>query len=102
MTTIRGINMPSLRKSGYVYACMRSSTTVTNVAMIITKHAILTLDGITFRNEETSILEQTKTKAVASPIPIPFSTVVVTASTGQRPSTSRKGGISFHRPLTNS
>jgi len=87
---------------GGIGACIRSSTTITNVAIITIKQAILTFEGIMFRSNETSIFEHTRTKTTAIPIPSPFSTDLVTARTGQRPNTSLNGGISSHKPLTNS
>ena len=70
--------------------------------MMMMKQAIRTLAGMLLRSMETSTLEHTKTKVVASPMPMPYCILVVTPSTGQRPRTSRNGGTSSHRPFTNS
>jgi hypothetical protein len=61
-----------------------------------------TLLGITLRNNETSMFDPTSTAVVAIPMPIPFSTDLVTANVGHNPSTNRNGGISFQSPLVNS
>ncbi len=45
------------------------------------------------------MLEQTSTKVVATPMPMPFSTPLVTARVGHSPRTSRNGGISAHKPF---
>ena len=66
------------------------------------KQAIRTFAGITFRSKETRMLEHNRTNVVATPIPMPFSTVLVTASMGHNPRTSRNGGISSQSPLVNS
>jgi hypothetical protein len=47
--------------------------------------------GIKLRNAETKAFEQTSTKILAMPIAREFSTELVTASTGQRPSTNAVG-----------
>jgi hypothetical protein len=81
---------------------MRSSTITTKEAMITIKDAIRTWGGINFLKRDTNRLEKTSTKVVASPIPIPFMPVVVTASVGQSPKTNRKGGRISQNPLVNS
>jgi len=75
---------------------------MTKVAMMMMKQAIRTLAGMTFLSRLTRILEQSSTKVVANPMPMPFFMEVVTPSTGQSPRTSRNGGTSFQRPLVNS
>jgi hypothetical protein len=46
------------------------------------------------RNAEISKLENTRTKVVASAMPMPLTTVVVTASVAHNPKSSRKTGFS--------
>ncbi len=70
--------------------------------MIMIKQAMRTLEGMALRNMETRMLAHTSTKVVASPMPMPNCILVVTPNVGQRPSTRRNGGISAHRPFTNS
>jgi hypothetical protein len=75
---------------------------MTKVAITIIKHAILTCLGIRFLKSEIKILEKTRTKITASPIPTALSKLLVTASVGHSPRTSLKGGISAHNPFVNS
>ncbi len=74
------------------------SVTVTKVAMTMMKAGILIISGIIFRNIEIKILDMTRTKVVAIPIPTPFIADVVTARVGHIPRTSRNSGISSHSP----
>ena len=75
---------------------------MTNVAMTIMKQAILTFLGITVLRREMSMLEQTRTKVTATPIPSPLSTLLLIARVGQSPKTRRYGGTSAHKPFLNS
>ena len=52
-----------------------------------------TASGISLRRRETRPFEQTSTNVAARPMPSAFSRLVVTASVGQRPSTSLKIGL---------
>src|SRR5210317_81118 len=81
---------------------MHSCTTVTKEAITTIKDGIRTFAGITLRRDDTTIFEQTRTKVVASPIPRPFSALVVTARAGQRPSSSRNTALFCHKALSNS
>jgi hypothetical protein len=101
-TTIKGIKIPSFKNKGYVYACIKSSTIVTKVAMITIKHGILTLAGIIFLKQDTKKFEKTRTNVTASPMPIPFANDFDTARVGHNPRTILKGGISVHNHLVNS
>ena len=74
---------------------------VTKEAITTMNAGIRTLDGMKLRRSEMTRLEQTSTNAVASPMPRPLSTLVVTASVGHMPSTSRKVGFSVMMPLKN-
>ena len=60
-----------------------------------------TLEGTKLRISEMTRLEHTRTNVVASPMPMPFCTEVVTASVGHMPSTRRKVGFSVIRPFRN-
>ena len=75
---------------------------VTNDAMTTMKDGIRTLEGMMFLSDDTTMLEQTNTKVVARPIPMPFIAEVVTARAGHIPSTSTKIGCSFHNPRVKS
>ena len=55
-------------------------------------------EGMTLRSSETTTPEQTSTKVVATPMPKPLVTAVVTASVGHRPSIWRRDGFSSSRP----
>ena len=66
------------------------------------KQAMRTFLGMMLRTRAMRALHRTSTKMTAAPMPRPSEADLVTARVGQRPSTSRKGGISFHRPLVNS
>src|SRR3989339_1593151 len=70
--------------------------------MITIKQGMRIWSGITLRTEEIIILEQTKTKVAANPIPMAFLTEVETARVGHNPSTSPKVGFSIIIPLVNS
>ena len=60
---------------------------------------ILTFVGMKFLNNDIKRLENSKTKVVASPIPIPFATLVVTARVGHMPSNRMSAGFSLSNPL---
>ncbi len=94
--------MPRFKNSPYAKACIRSSTRITKVAIIIMKHGTRIFGGITLRRIDTRTFAHTSTNVVATPIPTPFSRVVVTARVGHNPRTRRKGGISSHNPFLNS
>ena len=81
---------------------MSISTVTTRDAAMAMKQAIRTFLGMRLRTREMMTLLRVSTKMTAAPIPRPFSAVLVTARTGHSPSTSRKGGSSFHKPLVNS
>ena len=100
-TTINGMNRPRLLWSSKKKPCITRSTMVTNDAMITMYAGMRTFFGIKFLNRETRILLHNSTKVLASPMPIPFSTDVVTASVGQSPSNNRKIGFSFQIPRVN-
>jgi hypothetical protein len=102
LTTIRGINTPSCREMEKKYAFITSSTITTNVAITTIYEAILTFLGMRFLIEEMMTLEKKRTKVTQSPMPIPFSTAVVMARVGHKPSTSLKGGRTSQKPLKNS
>src|SRR3989304_9830620 len=102
LTTIRGINIPRAWCSSGVKAAIMRSTIVTKEAITIMKAGILIMSGIILRNKEIMMFEETRTKAVAIPIPTPLTAEVVTASGGHIPKTRRKSGISSHKPLTRS
>src|SRR3990170_735052 len=102
LTTIRGINIPRAWCSSGVKAAIIRSVIVTKEAITIMKAGILIISGIIFRNKEIMMFEETRTKAVAIPIPTPLTAEVVTASVGHIPKTRRKSGISSHKPLTRS
>src|SRR3972149_2742711 len=78
------------------------SATVTSVAIITTYAGILTWEEIVLLTSETSTLEKNRTNIVAMPIARPFTAEFVTASVGQRPRTSLKGGSSCQSPFVNS
>ena len=61
--------------------------------------AILILSGINFLSSEITMFEQISTAVVDSPIPIPLTTPVVTASVGHMPRNKTKDGFSCKRPL---
>ena len=59
------------------------------------KQAMRTFLGMMPRTMEMSMLDSTRTKMTAAPMPSPLLAELVTAKVGQRPSTSRKGGRSM-------
>ena len=102
LTTINGMNTPSDVYIAGVNASITISTIVTNVAMMIINIGRRTDGGIIVRSAETNRFAKISTNAAPAAIPIPFSTVVVTASNGQRPNTSPNIGLSFPIPRMNS
>ena len=60
---------------------------------------ILTESGMIFLSMEISILDITSTAVVESPMPIPLTAEVVTASVGHMPSIRTNVGFSLTRPL---
>ena len=54
------------------------------------------------RSDDTTMLDMTRTKSVASPIAKAFKAVLETASTGHIPSTCTNTGLSRQTPLMNS
>ena len=83
-----------------MYAFNKSSTTVTNEAMITINAGIRTLSGIIFRSMEINILLSARTTIVVSPIPRPLMADVVTARVGHIPSINTKVGFSKTIPFT--
>ncbi len=83
--------------SGTIAASSRS-TIVTNVAMIRMYAEIRTSPGMRRLSEETSRLEPSSTKNVATPIAMLLATVLVTASVGHSPSICTSTGFSRHTP----
>ncbi len=75
---------------------------VTKDAMTTMNEGIRTRRGMKFLRAEMTTLEQTRTKVVAKPIPIPLMAVVVTARVGHMPKTKRNMGFSLQKPLVNS
>jgi len=69
---------------------------------IAEKHGILTSRGMIDRTMDIIMPEPTSTNVAASPIPMPLTTVVETASVGQRPKARRKTGFSFQIPFMSS
>jgi len=96
------MNTPSAAYIEGEYASIIISTMDTNVAIIMINIGSLTVEGICFLISDTNRLENTNTKAVPADIPIAFSTDVVTARVGQRPSTRPNVGLSRVIPLMNS
>ena len=64
---------------------MRNSMTVTKPAITTIKIGMRTSSGTILRRSEMTALEAINTNVAAIPIPIPFATLEVTASVGQRP-----------------
>jgi hypothetical protein len=85
-TTMSATNAPSCLCTTGTMASRLMSATVTNVAMIRMNVGIRTSPGMSFLMTETMRLEPVSTKNVAMPIHRLFSTVLVTARAGQRPS----------------
>ena len=75
---------------------------VTKVAMIRIKVTMRTCLGTKWRTVETTRLDMTSTKAVASPMARAFTALFVTAKTGHMPSTCTKTGFCSHNPVGNS
>ena len=71
-TTISDINTPSVSYRSGKNACITISTTVTNVAITITKAGMRICSGIMRRNSEITRLENTSTNVVAKPIAMPL------------------------------
>jgi len=71
---------------------------VTKVAMTRMNDGILTVLGIAFDASEMTMLEPSRTKVVARPMPRPLIADVVTASTGQSPSSIFVTGFSLTNP----
>ena len=65
------------------------SRSILQMGALITIH-----NGMTLRSAEITMLEQTRTKVMARPMPTAPETVVVTASAEQQPSTRRRTGFS--------
>jgi hypothetical protein len=59
---------------------------VVKVAIIRTKQGSLAASGMMLRSSEIDVLEPTTTKALAMANPVAFATLLLTASSGHRPS----------------
>ncbi len=70
--------------------------------MIRMKVAMRTCRGIKSRSADTSALDSTSTKVVASPMASALIPELLTASTGHMPSTCTNTGFSRHSPLMKS
>ena len=62
------------------------------------KHGIRIFLGTIFRSREIATLDMTSTKVVASPIPKPFSALLVTARVGHVPKIRTRTGLDLHNP----
>ena len=102
LTTISGRKTPSASSSAGINALIRSCTIVTNDAITTIYAGILTLEGITLRRSEITMLEQSKTIVTEMPIPMALTIDVLVASVGHVPRTSLNTGFSAIRPLVNS
>lgn len=92
-TTISGIKIPKDLWRAGVKACVKRSTMVVKVAITIINTGIRIFSGVIFLIEETSKFEKNNTNVVATPIPKPLKTVVVTARVGHNPKAIRNMGF---------
>ena len=70
--------------------------------MITIKQGSLTAFGMTPLSRDMTRFEHTSTKVVASPIPMAFEAIVVTARVGHIPKSITSTGFSLSRPFKNS
>ena len=69
------------------------TVSVVKVAMISTKQGSRAMSGMMRRSSEIDALEPITTKALASASPVALATVLLTASSGQRPSNCAQAGL---------
>src|SRR5210317_1956239 len=80
-------------------ACIVNSIMVTTEAMIKTNTGSLTSLRTKPLISETIVFDSSSVISVAIPRPTPFTTVLVTASNGQSPSSCTRATLLLHRPL---
>jgi len=102
LTTINGMNTPNEPESSGRKAFIIRSTMVVKDAITTMNIGIRTADGISFRNRLIISSLMSRTKVMASPIPIPFSTLVVIARPEHNPIMSVSSGFSRTIPFVNS
>ena len=100
-TTISFIKSPIASESSGVYACISRSTMVVKDAITIIKTGIRRSVGMSLRNILIISSLITITKVIATPIPMPFRTFVVTAKDEQSPIIKTNKGLFWISPFVN-
>ena len=99
LTTMRGMNIPSALSSAGAYPAINSCTTVTKPAMTTMKAGMRISSGMNLRSAATATFDPMRTAVAASPMPMAFTTLVVTAIVGHIPRTRTKVGFSVSIPF---
>ena len=99
LVTMSGMKMPRIRYSSCRKAFISSSMAVTKAAMTITKIGMRTSSRTLSRMAATAALLAVSTSRVARPRPRALTTVLLTASSGHRPSNCTKPGLLVQRPF---
>ena len=98
LTTMSGINSPSVRSSSGRNACIKSCTAVTKPEIITIYEAMRICCGMIFRSSEMKTFEQASTAVTASPMPTAFAIDVVTARVEHIPSICASTGFLSSSP----